>query len=168
MPWQTRRPPQEERCGDAAKARAKALEYLAAREHSSGELYERLCRRFTEQAAARAVAEMVEREYVDDARYAHAKARSLLCARKSRRAAAQALTRKGVSRQDAAAALDAVYAADEDGKDPELEAAKALVERRYRRKLQDGRQDLVVAALTRRGFSYPVIRAALRAEEQPE
>lgn len=168
MAWQTRRIPPEERCGDAAKARARALEYLAAREHSSGELYERLCRRFTEQAAAQAVAEMVERAYVDDARYAQAKAHSLLCARKSRRAAAQALTQKGVSKQDAAAALDAVYAADEDGEDPEVEAAKALVARRYQRKLENGRRDLVVAALTRRGFSYPVIRAALRAEEQPE
>lgn len=168
MAWQTRRIPPEERCDDAAKARARALEYLAAREHSSGELYERLCRRFTEQAAAQAVAEMVEREYVDDARYAQAKARSLLYARKSRRAAAQVLSRKGVSKQDAAAALEAVYAPEDGSEDPEVEAARALVERRYRRKLDSGRRDLVVAALTRRGFSYPVIKAALYAAEQQE
>lgn len=168
MAWQTRRVPPEERCDDAAKARARALEYLAAREHSSGELYERLCRCFTEQAAAQAVAEMVERAYVDDARYAQAKAHSLLCVRKSRRAAAQVLRQKGVSPQDAAAALEEVYAPEEGGTDPEVEAARALVERRYQRKLADGRRDLVVAALARRGFSYPVIRAALCAAEQQE
>lgn len=165
MAWQTSRIPPEQRSDDAAKARARALEYLAAREHSSGELYGRLCRRFTEQAAAQAVAEMVEREYVNDARYAQAKAHSLLCARKSRRAAAQVLSRKGVSRQDAAAALDAVYA-PEDGEDPEVDAAAALVDRRYRRKLESGRRDLVIAALARRGFSYAVIKAALCAVEQ--
>jgi regulatory protein len=163
--WRSRRAAApEEKCADAAKARTRALDYLAAREHSSSELYERLCRYFTEEAAAAAVAEMVELQYVDDARYARTKANSLLNARKSRRAAADALSRKGISKQDAAAALDAVYA-PEDGADPELEAARALVERSYRRKLEEGRRDLVVAALTRRGFRYATIKAALRSGE---
>ena len=75
-----------EKCADPAKARARALDALAAREMTSGQLYERLCVRFTEQAAAEAVAEMVELDYVNDDRYAEAKAHSLLAARKSRRA----------------------------------------------------------------------------------
>ena len=53
-------------------------------------------------------------------------------------------------------ALDTVYAADETGEDPELEAAAALV----------AEMDLVVAALMRRGFAYPVIRDAIRRVEQ--
>lgn len=168
MSFSRRRPlAEEEKCTDPAKARARAMEILAAQEVSSGQLYERLCRRFTEQAAAAVVAEMVEREYVDDARYAQARANSLLAARKSRRAAAQDLRRKGLSAQQAAAALETVYAADEEtGEDPELEAAEALVNGRYRAKLSAGRRDLVVAALMRRGFAYPVVREAVRRAEE--
>ena len=77
--YQRRRPlTEEEKSSDVAKARARALETLAAQEVSSGQLYERLCRRFTEQAAAEVVAEMVQREYVNDERYAAARAHSLL------------------------------------------------------------------------------------------
>ena len=165
--YRKRRPlAEEEKSADVAKARARALETLASQELSSGQLYERLCRRFTGQAAAEVVAEMVQREYVDDARYAEARAHSLLAARKSRRAAAQDLRQKGLSAQQVAAALDAVYAPEEEGEDPELSAAVALVESRYRTKLVAGRRDLVVAALQRRGFAYPVIKEAVRRAEE--
>ena len=43
-----------EKCADPAKARARALDALSAREMTSTQLYERLCARFTEQAAAAA------------------------------------------------------------------------------------------------------------------
>ena len=165
--YRKRRPlAEEEKSADVAKARARALETLASQELSSGQLYERLCRRFTGQAAAEVVAEMVQREYVDDARYAEARTRSLLAARKSRRAAAQDLRQKGLSAQQVAAALDAVYAPEEEGEDPELSAAVALVESRYRTKLAAGRRDLVVAALQRRGFAYPIIKEAVRRAEE--
>ena len=62
-----------EKCADPAKARARALDALASREMSSAQLYERLCYGFTEQAAAAAVAEMVELDYVNDDRYAEAR-----------------------------------------------------------------------------------------------
>ena len=134
---------------------------------SSAQLYERLCYGFTEQAAAAAVAEMVERDYVNDDRYAEARAHSLLAARKSRRAAAQNLRQKGLSGTQIEQALESVYAPDEDGESPELEAAAALVQSRYMKKLADGRRDLVVAALMRRGFAYSVIKEAIkRAEEE--
>lgn len=163
----TRRPlAEEEKCADKAKARARALEILAAQELCSAQLYERLCRRFTGPAAAGAVAEMVELDYVNDARYAEAKAHALLTARKSRRAAAQTLRQKGVSAPEIAAALDKVYLPDEAGEDPELAAACALVQGRYRQKLAAGRSDLVLAALLRRGFGYPVSKQAIRLTEQ--
>ena len=64
-------------------------------------------------------------------------------------------------------ALENVYALDADGESPELEAAAALVRSRYMKKLADGRRDLVVAALQRRGFAYSVIKEAIkRAEEE--
>ena len=133
---------------------------------SSAQLYERLCYGFTEQAAAAAVAEMVELDYVNDDRYAEARAHSLLAARKSRRAAAQNLRQKGLSGAQIEQALESVYAPDEDGESPELEAAAALVQSRYMKKLADGRRDLVVAALQRRGFAYSVIKEAIKRAEE--
>ena len=167
--YKRRRPrPEEEKCADPAKARARALDALASREMSSVQLYERLCYGFTEQAAAAAVAEMVELDYVNDDRYAEARAHSLLAARKSRRAAAQNLRQKGgLSGTQIEQALESVYAPDADGESPELEAAAALVRSRYMKKLADGRCDLVTAALMRRGFAYSVIKEAIkRAEEE--
>ena len=158
---------EEEKSTDAAKARARAMELLAGQELSSGMLYERLNRRFAEQTSAAVVAEMVEREYVDDERYAEARAHGLLAAKKSRRAAAQSLRQKGLSAQQVEQALESVYTPDEGGENPELEAAAALVEGRYRKKLEAGRRDLVVAALMRRGFGYAVIKEAInRVEEE--
>ena len=148
------------------KARARALDALSAREMTSTQLYERLCARFTEQAAAAAVAEMVELDYVNDDRYAETRAHGLLMARKSRRAAAQNLRQKGLNSQQIEQALETVYAPDENGESPELEAAAALVVSRYRKKLADGRRDLVVAALQRRGFAYAVIKEAIRRTEE--
>ena len=113
-----------------------------------------------------AVAEMVELDYVNDDRYAEARAHSLLAARKSRRAAAQNLRQKGLSGAQIEQALENVYAPDADGESPELEAAAALVHSRYMKKLADGRRDLVVAALQRRGFAYAVIKEAIRRTEE--
>ena len=157
---------EEEKSTDEAKARARAMELLAGQELCSGQLYERLNRRYTEQTSAAVVAEMVQRDYVNDARYAEARAHGLLAAKKSRRAAAQNLRQKGLAAGEIAQALDAVYSPDETGEDPELEAAAALVEGRYRKKLEMGRRDLVVAALQRRGFAYAVIKEAIRRIEE--
>ena len=48
---------EEEKSTDAAKARARAMELLAGQELSSGQLYERLGRKFTQPTAAAVVAE---------------------------------------------------------------------------------------------------------------
>ena len=167
--YKRRRPkPEEEKCADPAKARARALDALASREMSSAQLYERLNRRYTQQTSAAVVAEMVQREYINDARYAETRAHALLAAKKSRRAAAQNLRQKGLAAGEIQQALDAVYTSDDSGEDPELEAAAALVEGHYRKKLEAGRRDLVIAALQRRGFSYSVIKEAIRRVEEGE
>ena len=49
---------EEEKSTDAAKARTRAMELLAGQELSSGQLYERLNRRYTQQTSAAVVAEM--------------------------------------------------------------------------------------------------------------
>ncbi len=156
---------EEEKSTDAAKARTRAMELLAGQELSSGQLYERLNRRYTQQTSAAVVAEMVQREYQ----------RCPLCrdpcprpagGKKSRRAAAQNLRQKGLAAGEIQQALGAVYTPDVSGEDPELEAAAALVEGHYRKKLEAGRRDLVIAALQRRGFSYSVIKEAIRRIEE--
>ena len=159
---------EEEKSTDAAKARTRAMELLAGQELSSGQLYERLNRRYTQQTSAAVVAEMVQREYINDARYAETRAHALLAAKKSRRAAAQSLRQKGLAPAEVAGALEAVYAPEDGGDDPELEAAAALVDSRYRKKLAIGRRDLVVAALQRRGFAYATIKEAIRRVEEGE
>ena len=138
MPWQQRRARRgedpAERSADPAGARARALALLTGRDYASAELYEKLCARFTPEAAAGTVAALVEAGLVDDQRYAEAKARSLRRARKSRLAAALALRGKGLTDGQIDAALEAAYAPGEAGEDPELEAARALVAGPYRAK----------------------------------
>ena len=108
---------EEEKSTDAAKARTRAMELLAGQELSSGQLYERLNRRYTQQTSAAVVAEMVQREYINDARYAETRAHALLAAKKSRRAAAQNLRQKGLAAGEIQQALDAVYTPDVSGED---------------------------------------------------
>ena len=89
------------------------------------------------------------------------RAAELLRKRKSRREILLDLTAKGIDRDTAAEAVEALYAEADDGEDPELVNARALVERHYAAKLAAGKRDQVAAALARRGFSHSVIRAAL-------
>lgn len=184
MAWNRRPLPRaEERSADEAKAREKALDWLSGRDYSSAALYEKLRRLFTDRAAAAAVAEMVEQQFVDDERYARNQARLLYAQHRSRRAIGQKLAEKGVDRALADRVLEEFYAqqedeltawaawADEDEApctDPETAAAAALIEKSYRRKLADGRPDLVLAALQRRGFSYRAAKAALAAAQAGE
>ncbi len=165
MAWSYRRKPAE-KCAEPAPAREKALELLTGQDFSCQGLYDRLCRRFTEEAAAYAVSEMLRLHLLDDAKYAKMRAHSLFLQHKSRRAIADALRRKGIERQLIQDTLDELYAELEPGTDPELEAAAALVQRQYARRLAEGRQDLVLAALARRGFSYRVAREAVTSVTQ--
>lgn len=144
---------------DLRKAKDKALAYLAARDHACGELYEKLCRTFDAHTAAAAVAEMRRLEFLDDARYANARARALAEQNKSAREIRRKLLEKGVDRETADAAIEALAP---DG----AAACRAVLEKSYLRKLQSGRRDLVIAALARRGFSYGEIKEALRAVER--
>ena len=142
MAFYRRRPrPDAEKCADPAKARASALETLAGQEVSANMLYERLCRRYTEQAAAAAVAEMVQLDYVNDARYAEARAHSLLAARKSRRAAAQSLRQKGLAPAEVAGALEAVYAPEDGGDDPDCTHGAILFGNMRRCSASDARKE---------------------------
>ena len=156
---------------DAARAFDKALDLLGIRDHAAGELYQKLCRKFDPETAAGAVRRAAALGYLNDESVARRRAAELLRKHKSRREILRDLTAKGIDRDTAAAAVEALYAApDADGEgeheDPELTSAKALLAKHYAQKLAAGRRDLVAAALARRGFSHAVIKAALDAFEE--
>ena len=148
---------------DTRKALDKAMDLLSLRDHAAGELYQKLCRKFDGPSAAYAVAKAQELGLLDDAQFARRRAAELLRKRKSRRANLDDLTAKGIDRDTAAGAVEALYADAEQN--PELTAAIQLVQRHYAAKLSAGRRDQVAAALARRGFSHAVIRQALETDQ---
>lgn len=150
---------------DTRRALDKAMDYLSLRDHASGELYQKLCRKFDAPSAAYAVARAGELGLLDDAGFARRRAAELLRKRKSRREILTDLAAKGIDRDTAAEAVEALYECDEEGEDPELATARALVQRHYAAKLAAGKRDQVAAALARRGFSHAIIREALTEDD---
>ena len=150
---------------ETRRALDKAMDYLALRDHAAGELYQKLCRKFDAPSAAWAVARAGELGLLDDAGFARRRAAELLRKRKSRREILQDLAAKGIDRDTAAAAVEAlapeVGLDGEEAEDPDLVSARALLERQYARTLAEGKTQQVAAALARRGFSHTVIRAAI-------
>ena len=136
---------------DTRRALDKAMDYLALRDHAAGELYQKLCRKFDAHSAAYAVARAGEL--------------GLLRKRKSRREIMQDLNAKGIDRDTAAEVVEELFAETDDGENPEVETARALVQRQYASKLAAGKRDQVAAALARRGFSHAVIREVLNDDE---
>ena len=149
------------RKSDTRKAIDRALDILALRDHAAGELYQKLCRKFDPHSAAAAVAKAEELGLLNDESYARRRAAELLRKRKSRREIAADLNAKGIDRDTAAAVLDELLAAPEEGDSPELAVAVALIEKSYARKLAEGKRPQVMAALARRGFPHGVIREAV-------
>lgn len=161
-PWQVE---ELRKKSDTRRALDKAMDYLSLRDHAAGELYQKLCRKFDAPSAAYAVAKAQELGLLDDETFARRRAAELYRKRKSRREIMNDLAAKDIDREIAAQVVEELYAAGEDGPDPELETARALVARQYARKLAEGRRDQVAAALARRGFSRAVIRAAMEEED---
>lgn len=149
---------------ETRRALDKAMDYLALRDHATGELYQKLCRKFDAHSAAYAVARAGELGLLNDAGFARRRAAELLRKRKSRREILNDLSAKGIDRDTAAEVVEELFAED-DGENPELATARALVERQYAAKLAAGKRDQVAAALARRGFSHAVIREVLSDDE---
>lgn len=161
-PWQV---DQLRKQSDTRRALDKAMDYLSLRDHASGELYQKLCRKFDAHSAAYAVARAGELGLLDDAGFARRRAAELLRKRKSRREILNDLAAKGIDRDTAAEAVESLYDEAEEGEDPEMASVQALLERQYAAKLAAGKRDQVAAALARRGFSHAIIREALAAYE---
>ncbi len=105
--------------------------------------------------------------YVNDARFAESKTRSLRRRGASARKIRSALQQRGVASEHVAASFEA-----EEG-DAELEAAKRLAQRRRFGQWRRGEGDADVrrkelAAMGRAGFSYGVAKKALEEHEDEE
>lgn len=158
---------------DAQRAKDKAFGYLSAREHASGELFQKLCRDFDEHTAAAAVAKMDELGLLNDEAFARRAVEWLLSKNKSRSEILRWMDGRGVDRDLARQALEEVYeerqADAPEGLGPDGAAALRLVEKQYAAKLAAGKKQNVLAALARRGFSSGDARRAVELwlEEHP-
>lgn len=142
---------------DEEKQRAldRAFRSLAARAHTEKEIADKLARAgYSERAVACVMETLAKYRLIDDASYAE----SWVLTRAKRGVGPyrlrQELRRKGVSSEDAQAAIDSL---DEDDS---LEAAASFAAKRLKNDTPEEKRR-VLQALVRRGYSYETARAAL-------
>jgi regulatory protein len=138
-----------------------AMRALGTRMHSLAELRRKLVRREYGEAVVEGVlADLVRLGYVDDARFAKAKAASLAEHKHhGRRRAFQELVRSGVKKEVAEGALDDVYSrADPLAEATALAGKKAASLRRLEPIVARRR---LAGMLARRGFEYEVIKPVI-------
>ena len=132
------------------------------RDHSRGELEQKLRQTAGAQAAEETAARMEELGLVDDEAYARRLARDLL-ARKHypRRRLAQELTGKGIDR---ALAEEAAAEAMEEAETDDGQQALELLRKKYYNRLYDeNARRKTAAALARYGFGGDAVRRAMEA-----
>lgn len=139
------------------RAKEKAFYLLSLRDYSRADLAKKLTAQAGREVAEETAARMEELGFVQDEQYAFRLARDLrLRKHYPLRRTIQELQAKGIDRELAAEAADAVETDD---------AAQALelLRKKYYNRLNDeqGRQK-ATAALARYGFSYEAIRQAVR------
>jgi regulatory protein len=136
----------------------KATEYLSQRLHSRAELKKKLMRREYGESVIEAVLDNLERlDYLNDRRFASAKALSAAQRKHhGRRRAAQELLKAGVKQETARRAVEDVYEShDSQAMARELAKKKAPALRRLDTQVARRR---LYGLLLRRGFSYDEIR----------
>ncbi len=139
------------------RARSRALYYLSGRDYAAKELERKLYRTAEKETAAAVVERLCEVGLVNDAAYAMRLARSLSETRLyPRRRVLQTLREKGIGREDAQTAVDALETDD-------AELALALIRKKYYNKMYDAEsREKVAAALVRYGFGYDAVRRAMQ------
>lgn len=141
---------------DRRRARERALYCLDYREHSFMELYDKLCKNYSDEVALSVVSELADLGLINDRRYAEALAKQLMEVKgygyyKS----VMEMTRRGIDRDMA----DEILAEFEDSS---FEKLRELVESKYEQYLVDYKGfQKVRSALSRRGFTYDDINSIL-------
>lgn len=141
------------------RAKEKALWLISYRSHSKKELKDKIRRTCDDSSAEKAVERMEELGLVNDEEYARQFARKLLLQKKmARRAAMLEMSRKGIDKETAEAALDEV---DVDHR----ENIRYIIEKKYRDIGDEKIKRRAVAALQRLGYGWDDIRAVLNEYE---
>lgn len=141
---------------DAKRAKEKALWLISYRDHSEGELRQKLSKDYGEEAVDAAIAKLMDLGFINDESFAQRYAESLSSKHLSERQIQQKLRLKGIDKELSSQAVENLCL-------EEKEEIRALINKKYIRKLSD-EADLrrTVAALQRRGFSYTDIRSVIR------
>lgn len=140
---------------DARRAKEKALWLISYRDHSEGELRQKLSKDYGEEAVDAAIQKLYEIRLLDDEKFAQKYADALSQKHLSQRQIVMKLRQKGIDR-------DLTSETVEDLNLDEKEEIRALINKKYIRKLSDDR-DLrrTIAALQRRGFAYSDIKSVI-------
>lgn len=148
---------------DTKRAKDKALWLISFRDHSRRELYDKLRRDYSEEAAESAIIRCEELGLINDRSYATRYASDLVHLKHlSEQGVRQKLSQKGIDRD----IIDDVLADIEIDEDEQI---KTVIERKYARSLSDERgRRRAVAGLQRMGYSYSAIRSAMREYMEPE
>lgn len=141
----------------------KAMDYLSVRDHASGELYDKLCKKaeIPPEAAAAAIARCVELGLLNDAVFAQRRAKYLLARKKSPAQIRTHLQEKGIDRQTANQAVEELF----EEQSP-VQTIYELIQKSYARKLLAGKKQAVIAAMARRGFSFGDVKQAIAQFEE--
>ena len=160
------------RAADFRRARERALYLLDYRDHSRGEIVEKLCRNVDREIAEEVADKLCELGLIDDEAYARKLARHFVLDKKyGPRRAVFEMCRKGIDSGTAAEAVDAV--------EPEEDFLEELALRKYGRYLEDDAdgkgRDKAIRGLMRLGHGYYDAAAAVDAaaarlmeSDQPE
>ena len=141
------------------RAKEKALWLISYRSHSKKELKDKIRRTCDDTSAEKAVERMEELGLVNDEEYARQFARKLLLQKKmARRTAMLEMSRKGIDKETAEAALDEI---DVDYR----ENIRYIIEKKYRDIGDEKIKRRAVAALQRLGYGWDDIRAVLNEYE---
>lgn len=141
---------------DAKRAKEKALWLISYRDHSEGELRQKLSKDYGEEAVDAAIAKLMDLGFINDENFAGRYAESLSAKHLSGRQIQQKLRLKGIDKELSSQTVENLNL-------DEKEEIRALISKKYIRKLSE-EADLrrTVAALQRRGFSYGDIRSVIR------
>lgn len=142
---------------DTRRAKEKAMWLISYRDHSSKELYDKLRRDYSEEAAQKALERMQELGLINDEAFAKRYAAELHSKHQSPSTIRYKLLQKGIDRDTAEEIVEDLDI------DP-AEEIKALVEKKYTRSLSDEKGlKRTVAALQRAGYRFSDIKSVLSA-----
>ncbi|MBQ2687424.1 MAG: regulatory protein RecX [Clostridia bacterium] len=143
------------KASDARRAKEKAMWLISYRDHSEGELRQKLSKDFGEEAVDKAIQKLIELNLLNDENFAKKYAESLSSKHLSERQIQQKLRLKGLDRDLTAETVENLNL-------DEKEEIRALINKKYIRKL-NSEADLrrTFASLQRRGFSYSDIRSVI-------